>query len=232
MMGEPERGTAAWWEDRYRSGDIPWDTGVVPPEVVSLVSSGLLMPGWALDLGCGSGIAAAISHAHLSGGRRRPGSQRAARGRRSAATDSPPRTSAVATSVICASWPCRRPLPWTSAVSTPSPPSGRPSYVASLAAHLLPGAYYLLYAFEPTPGVTDAPPGIGPRELPFLSRISSSAGRVTAWIVTDLLPGTCCSGLTPWNVTPLTYQPPVGCYNSRAKQQKCPPEEPCGLKIP
>ena len=34
MMGEPERGSAAWWEDRYRSGDIPWDTGVVPPEVV------------------------------------------------------------------------------------------------------------------------------------------------------------------------------------------------------
>ena len=37
MMGEPERGSAAWWEDRYRGGDIPWDTGVVPPEVVSLV---------------------------------------------------------------------------------------------------------------------------------------------------------------------------------------------------
>jgi hypothetical protein len=45
MMGEPERGSAAWWEDRYRGGDISWDTGVVPPEVVSLVASGLLTHG-------------------------------------------------------------------------------------------------------------------------------------------------------------------------------------------
>ena len=64
MMGEPERGSAAWWEDRYRGGDIPWDTGVVPPEVVSLVSSGLLTSGWALDLGCGSGLSSRYLAAH------------------------------------------------------------------------------------------------------------------------------------------------------------------------
>ena len=56
MMGEPERGSAAWWDARYRSGDIPWDTGIVPPEVVALVESGEPQPGWALDLGCGSGV--------------------------------------------------------------------------------------------------------------------------------------------------------------------------------
>ena len=64
MMGEPERGSAAWWEDRYRGGDIPWDTGVVPPEVVSLVSSGLLTSGWALDLGCGSGLSSRYLASH------------------------------------------------------------------------------------------------------------------------------------------------------------------------
>ena len=64
MMGEPERGSAAWWEDRYRGGDIPWDTGVVPPELVSLVSSDLLTSGWALDLGCGSGLSSRYLASH------------------------------------------------------------------------------------------------------------------------------------------------------------------------
>ena len=52
MMGEPERGSAAWWEDRYRGGDIPWDTGVVPPELVTLVAADLLTS----RLGAGSGV--------------------------------------------------------------------------------------------------------------------------------------------------------------------------------
>ncbi len=45
-----------WWEARYLSGDLPWDTGITPPEVVQLVASGMVKAGWALDLGCGSGV--------------------------------------------------------------------------------------------------------------------------------------------------------------------------------
>lgn len=40
-----------WW--RYLCGKAPWDTGTVPPEIVSLAKS--LKPGRALDLGCGTG---------------------------------------------------------------------------------------------------------------------------------------------------------------------------------
>ena len=168
MMGEPERGSAAWWDERYRSGDIPWDTGVVPPEVVSLVSSGLLMPGWALDLGCGSGVSSRYLAAH---GFRVAGVDLAhsalARGRRSAATEHAP------------AYFCRGDVSDLRFLAVQAafaldigcfhavPPERQPAYVASLAAHLLPGAYYLLYAFEPTPGVTDAPLGIGPREIAF-----------------------------------------------------------------
>ena len=57
---ESELRSADWWDARYLSGDIPWDTGIVPPEVVALATSGLLKfnqkPAWALDLGCGSGV--------------------------------------------------------------------------------------------------------------------------------------------------------------------------------
>ena len=53
---EAERGTPGWWNARYLNGDTPWDTGIVPPEVREVVESGLLTPGWALDLGCGSGL--------------------------------------------------------------------------------------------------------------------------------------------------------------------------------
>ncbi|MGC8781699.1 MAG: class I SAM-dependent methyltransferase, partial [Anaerolineae bacterium] len=49
-------GTPEWWNARYAAGDTPWDTGIVPPEVVALVAGGTLRPGWALDLGCGSGV--------------------------------------------------------------------------------------------------------------------------------------------------------------------------------
>jgi hypothetical protein len=49
-------GTPAWWDARYASGDTPWDTGIVPPEVRALIGAGEVCQGWALDLGCGSGV--------------------------------------------------------------------------------------------------------------------------------------------------------------------------------
>ncbi len=55
-MSSEDRRDPNWWERRYIQGDIPWDTGQTPPEVVALVESGRLQGGWALDLGCGSGV--------------------------------------------------------------------------------------------------------------------------------------------------------------------------------
>jgi SAM-dependent methyltransferase len=168
MTGETERGTAAWWEDRYRSGDIPWDTGVVPPELITLVSSGLLTSGWALDLGCGSGISSRYLAAH---GFQVTGVDLAqsalVRGRRSAEADA------------LSAYFCRGDVSDLRFLAVQAafaldvgcfhavPPERQPAYVTSLAAHLLPSAYYLLYAFEPASGTTDGPPGIGPREIAF-----------------------------------------------------------------
>jgi SAM-dependent methyltransferase len=38
---------------RYRDGDAPWDTGITPPEIHSILAE--LPPGHAIDLGCGTG---------------------------------------------------------------------------------------------------------------------------------------------------------------------------------
>ncbi len=41
------------FSERYDTGQIPWDTGITPPEIVDIVQE--LSPGKALDLGCGTG---------------------------------------------------------------------------------------------------------------------------------------------------------------------------------
>ena len=40
---------------QYRLSKPRWDSGVTPPEVVALIEGGLIAPGRALDLGCGTG---------------------------------------------------------------------------------------------------------------------------------------------------------------------------------
>jgi len=39
--------------ERYNTQNIPWDTGITPPEIVAITEE--LSPGCALDLGCGTG---------------------------------------------------------------------------------------------------------------------------------------------------------------------------------
>jgi SAM-dependent methyltransferase len=51
-----DHSSPAFWDERYRQAEIPWDTGIVPPELHELLDSGQLRsPGVTLDLGCGTG---------------------------------------------------------------------------------------------------------------------------------------------------------------------------------
>ena len=43
----------ATFSERYASGDMPWDSGITPPEILELLAA--LPAGCALDLGCGTG---------------------------------------------------------------------------------------------------------------------------------------------------------------------------------
>jgi len=57
-MTEAERpmmATADDWNDRYRGGDLPWDTQSPATELVAAVESGFVKPCRAMELGCGTG---------------------------------------------------------------------------------------------------------------------------------------------------------------------------------
>ena len=43
------------WNDRYRSGDLPWDTGRHDRNLEEVIASYGILPCRALDIGCGHG---------------------------------------------------------------------------------------------------------------------------------------------------------------------------------
>lgn len=43
------------WNERYRDGDLPWDTGQPSSEVLRVVRENTIQPCRVLDLGCGTG---------------------------------------------------------------------------------------------------------------------------------------------------------------------------------
>lgn len=43
------------WNDHYRSGNLPWDTGVPSSELQLALGRNHIQPGRALDIGCGTG---------------------------------------------------------------------------------------------------------------------------------------------------------------------------------
>jgi len=43
------------WNDRYRDGNLPWDTGRPSSELQRVLNQNAIQPGRALDIGCGTG---------------------------------------------------------------------------------------------------------------------------------------------------------------------------------
>jgi methyl halide transferase len=52
---EPDMSEQSRWNDRYESGDVPWDTGYPSTELVRLIKEERILPGRVLELGCGTG---------------------------------------------------------------------------------------------------------------------------------------------------------------------------------
>jgi len=162
----PRRGSAAWWNARYLSRDAPWDTGIVPPEVAALVASARTPRGWALDLGCGSGVSSRYLAQH---GFRVVGVDLAhtalARARAAAMAESPAAYFCLADVGDLSFLHVRAALALDIGCFHSLPPERRPQYVRSLADHLLPGACYLLYAFGLAAASDESAPGVGPRDV-------------------------------------------------------------------
>ncbi|MCU0501246.1 MAG: class I SAM-dependent methyltransferase [Anaerolineae bacterium] len=165
-MNELPRGTPEWWNARYLNADAPWDTGIVPPEVVALIESGEPQPGWALDLGCGSGV---TSRYLAANGFRVVGVD--------LALSALSRAAQMAARQGLAAYFCQGDVTDLGFVQMRATlavdvgcfhavlPERRPAYVASLAERLLPGALYLLYTFEPFLSEQTGPSGLSPADL-------------------------------------------------------------------
>lgn len=143
-----DRSQPDWWDVRYLGGDTPWDTGIVPPEVMALVNSSRVPGGWALDLGCGSGVTSCFLAAQ---GFRVVGIDLSQVALRRASARS--RASGLPCAFVRASADCLglARMQATLAIDIGCfhnlTLSGRASYVRSLAELLRPGAHYLLYTF-------------------------------------------------------------------------------------
>ena len=206
----PPRGSSAWWNARYLSRDAPWDTGIVPPEVAALVASERAPRGWALDLGCGSGVSSrylaqhgfrvvGVDLAHTALAR----AQAAAMAERAAAcfclADVADLSFLNVRAALALDIGCFHALPL----------ERRPHYVRSLAGHLLPGACYILYAFEAAPDRDESAPGVGPRDV---------AGFAPYFVLCGVQHGHDRERASAWyllrrTVTPLTYPAWNRCYS-------------------
>jgi cyclopropane fatty-acyl-phospholipid synthase-like methyltransferase len=121
---------------------------------------------WALDLGCGSGLNARYLAQH---GYRVLGMDLALR---PLASGQQAARSEGAAAYFCLADVTRPPVRTLQAAFALDigcfhavPVERRATYVASLAARLAAGAYYLLYAFAPSDGFTAGSAGVGPNDL-------------------------------------------------------------------
>jgi SAM-dependent methyltransferase len=146
----PPPGSAAWWKQRYHQREIPWDSGIVPPEVYELVDQGLLQgPGFALDLGCGTGTnttflaqlgftAVGIDLALLA----------LTLARRKALADDLPALFCLGDVANLGFLSLQAHFALDVGCLHSLPPERRSRYASSLAERLLPGALYLMYGFD------------------------------------------------------------------------------------
>jgi methyl halide transferase len=160
------------WEDHYRTGPTPWDTGSTPPEVVQFWQNYPVPPnGLAFDLGCGTGTNVAylatlgltVIGFDLAGNALALGQKRL----HGAAT---PRLQLIQADVTT--------LPVRAAQAHyildigclhGLPVERRPAYAQGVIDNLRPGGYYQLFAFDrlpPSAQPPDKPPrGMGDDEV-------------------------------------------------------------------
>ncbi|MEW6580426.1 MAG: methyltransferase domain-containing protein [Chloroflexota bacterium] len=174
---------------RYLRGDTPWDSGIVPPEVVAWIAAAerdSRPPGRALDLGCGTGT----TSLYLAG-----------RGWDVVGVDFAPnaiwrarrkaRRAGLAGRAVFTSADVSRPDflgdagPFDLLIDVGCmhglTPEQRPPCAANLARLARPGATYLLYAFMPRLGRSGRPMGI--------DRAGLEALLGEAFVLLDYVPG-------------------------------------------
>jgi cyclopropane fatty-acyl-phospholipid synthase-like methyltransferase len=130
------------------------------------LDSGQVRPGWALDLGCGSGMSSRYLASH---GFRVVGLDLAlsalARAAEAAHAEALPAFFCLADVSHLEFLDIRASFALDVGCFHAVAPDRRPAYIASLAARLLPGAFYLLYALTPAWEGEAGPRGINPEDI-------------------------------------------------------------------
>jgi cyclopropane fatty-acyl-phospholipid synthase-like methyltransferase len=143
-----------FWEWMYLFKKTPWDTGITPPEIVAMLDSGKLPIGRALDLGCGTGTNAItlaqrgfeVTAIDVS---RRAISLAKRKARSAQLTDRIRFERGDVT--LLRRWALGHSIDFAYDIGCfhNLDAEARRRYVAALTAVLQPGAFYMLYAFEP-----------------------------------------------------------------------------------
>lgn len=162
-----EHRAPAYWDERYRQNETPWDTGVVPPELHELVHTGQLRaPGVALDLGCGTGTnvnflsglgftAIGVDLAWRAVAEARRKAQAAGLPARFFVGDVASLPLERADACFALDMGCLHSLPGEQ----------RQRYAASLAGLIAPDGLYMLYGFDREPGSGPDARGFDPGEI-------------------------------------------------------------------
>jgi SAM-dependent methyltransferase len=143
-----------FWEWMYLFKKTPWDTGVTPPEIVSMIESGKVPIGRALDLGCGTGTNAIYLAQHGFGVTAIDVSRRAIslakRKTRSAQLTDRVRLERGDVTLM-RRWVLGQSIDFAFDIGCfhNLKAAARQRYVTALTGVLKPGAIYMLYAFEP-----------------------------------------------------------------------------------
>jgi cyclopropane fatty-acyl-phospholipid synthase-like methyltransferase len=143
-----------FWDWMYLFKKTPWDTGITPPEIVAMLDSGKVPIGRALDLGCGTGTNAItlaqrgfdvtaidVSRRAIALAQRKARSAQLTDRIRFARGDV----------TLLRRWALGHSIDFAYDIGCfhNLKVEARQRYVAALTAVLKPGAFYMLYAFEP-----------------------------------------------------------------------------------
>jgi len=145
-----------FWDVMYLFKKTPWDTGITPPEIVSMIESGKVPIGRALDLGCGTGTNAIYLAQHGFAVTGIDVSRRAIalakRKTRSAQLTDRVRLERGDVTLM-RRWVLGGSIDFAYDIGCfhNLKAEARQRYVSALSGVLKPGAIYMLYAFEPQP---------------------------------------------------------------------------------
>ncbi|MFF1648614.1 methyltransferase domain-containing protein [Streptomyces sp. NPDC058240] len=171
-------------EDYYRDGKPPWDSGITPPELVALVEGpGALVPGRALELGCGTGTNAvylARNGWRVAAVDLVDRAVRQARKKAAAAGADVTVLCGDATRLDEVGVPGPYDLFFDLSCYCGIPPHRRDAYAAGLTRRASPGARLLMFGYGPE-AFDDPISGVTADEL---------GARFTGWQLTDVTPGT------------------------------------------